>query len=54
MAENLGVSQSVVSRLYQRYQQTDEVAERRGRGRTGATSRADGRHVVIESYVQGL
>ena len=32
---NFGVSQSVVSCLYQRYQQTGEVAERRARGRTG-------------------
>ena len=49
MAANFGVSQSVVSRLYQRYQQTREVAERRGRGRTWATSRAADRHVVMES-----
>ena len=49
MAENFGVSQSVVSRLYQRYQQTGEVAERHGRGRTRVTSRADDRHVVMES-----
>ena len=39
----------MVSCLYQRYQQTDEVAERRGRSRTGATSRANDRHVVMES-----
>ena len=49
VAANFGVSQSVVSRLYQKYQQTGEVAERRGRGRTRATSRADDRHVVMES-----
>ena len=41
VAANFGVSQSVVSRLYQRYQQTGEVAERRGRGRTRATLAAD-------------
>ena len=51
MAANFGVSQSVVSRLYQRYQQTGEVAERRCRGRTRATSRADDRHVVMESLL---
>ena len=49
MAANFGVPQSVVSRLYQRYQQTGEVVEMRGRGRTRATSRADDRHVVMES-----
>ena len=49
VAANFGVSQSVVSRLYQRYQQTGEVAEMRGRGRTRATCRADDRHVVMES-----
>ena len=46
---NFGVSQRVVSCLYQRYQQTGEVAERRGRGCTEATSRANDRHVVMES-----
>ena len=49
VAANFGVSQCVVNRLCQRYQQTGEVAERRGRGRTRATSRANGRHVVMES-----
>ena len=49
VAANFGVSQSVVSRLYQRYQQTGEVAKRRGRGRTRATYRAFDRHVVMES-----
>ena len=38
VAANFSVSQSVVSRLYKRYQQTGEVAERRGRGHTRATS----------------
>ena len=45
---NFGVSQSVVSRLYQRYQQTGEVAERRGRGRLQATSAADDRYLLVQ------
>ena len=49
MAANFGVSLGVVGRLYQRYQQTGEVAERRGRGRTWAISRADDRYDVVES-----
>ena len=49
VAANFGVSQSVVSRLYQRYQQRGEVAERRGRGRTRATSAADDRYLLVQS-----
>ena len=49
VAANFDVSQSVASRLYQRYQQTDEVAERRGKSRTRASTRANGHHVVMES-----
>ena len=49
VAANFGVSQSVVSRLYQRYLQTGDVAERRGRGRTRATSRWDDRFIVTQS-----
>ena len=49
VAANFGVSLGVVGRLYQRYQQMGEVAERRGRGRTWAISRADDRYDVVES-----
>ena len=48
MVANFGISQNVVSHLYQRYQQMGEVAERRGRDHTRVTSRADDRHVVME------
>ena len=49
VAANFGVSQSVVSRLYKRCQQTREVAKRHGRGRTRATFRADDRHFLMKS-----
>ena len=39
----------MVSRLYQRYLQTGDVAERRGRGRTRATSRWFDRFIVTQS-----
>lgn len=49
VAARFGVSQSVVSRLYQRYHQTGEVTERHGRGRKRATSRADDRYIINQS-----
>ena len=44
-----GVSQSVVSHLYQRYHQTGEVMERHGRGRKRASSRADDLYIINQS-----
>ena len=46
VATELGVSQSVISRLQQRYRETGRVTERRRSGRPLATSRADDRYIV--------
>lgn len=43
VAAELGVSQSVVSRLFRRYRDTGSVRERDGRGRRSATDRDDER-----------
>lgn len=49
VAVRYGVSQSVVSRLYQRYQQTGDVKERHGRGRPRSTSGRDDRYIEIQA-----
>lgn len=49
VAARFGVSQSVVSRLYERYRQTGEVSERRGRGCQCATSAADDRYLLLQT-----
>lgn len=49
IAARFGVSQSVVSRLYDRYRQTGEVAERPGRGRTRVTSARNDRYFVNQT-----
>ena len=56
MASNFVVAQSVMSRLYQMYQQMGGVVERRGRGAfTGnTTSAVDDRYVLWSRYVLGL
>uniref|UniRef100_A0A3B1IPN0 Tc1-like transposase DDE domain-containing protein n=1 Tax=Astyanax mexicanus TaxID=7994 RepID=A0A3B1IPN0_ASTMX len=46
VATELRVSQSVISRLQQRYRETGRVTERRRSGRPLATSQADDRYIV--------
>uniref|UniRef100_A0A3Q1FV87 Transposase Tc1-like domain-containing protein n=1 Tax=Acanthochromis polyacanthus TaxID=80966 RepID=A0A3Q1FV87_9TELE len=46
VATELGVSQSVINRLQQRYRETGRVTERCRSGRPLATSRADDRYIV--------
>ncbi|KAK7881405.1 hypothetical protein WMY93_029814 [Mugilogobius chulae] len=46
VATELGVSQSVISRLQQRYRETGRATERRRSGRSLATSCADDRYIV--------
>ena len=46
-----GISQCVVSRLYQRYRQTEKITERPGRGRKRATSVVDDRYVVNQALL---
>ena len=53
VAANFGVSQSVVCRLYQRKQQTGEVAERRGRGVHGPLLHQMTVTFLCSRYVKG-
>jgi len=49
VARALGVSQSVVSRMWNRYQTYGDVTHRHGGGRQRATTQAEDRFLVIQA-----
>ena len=49
VARALGVSQSVISRMWQRYQTHGNVAHRHGGGRQRATTRIEDRFIVVQA-----